>query len=703
MIRQLLAFVLILSLTPNTFAQETEELRQIPVSKKTGTATRIVYGSVDWNSDPTKIDSAFLFLRDRKTGRIAKVILDESQPDSSTFSGAFSLNWGDVEKTRPYVYVPPQNLRGEKGLKKFREMLVSGKISNKPVVFRKTDTGGMALDVYDTQEQAKKAFVLMKKEAELRKRGKRAKDLLEKAKTDESVLEAEKLAEEEKKKKMAEIAAAKQEADRIRLEQIEQQKEAERMKKMATMAAAEKARRAKQAASLAKDAMAFFVKNDFGKASELFQQAVDLNPENKDYYMNYGIAQYRLKKYNQALVMFNLVPQDSPRNLEKRFYQGLSHFNLKDYPNATPEFEFVKKANNKQMSPSAAFYLGLIQMTEKKWEPAKENFQHVLDTSTDPAMDNQAEAYIETISAQQAWDRKKQQPFTLTAMVGAGYDSNVLLTPDGDTGSGTAIEGDMRATLMGMLQYRAIFERTHEWTPTFMSYYQRSSKDTVSTADPFLNNLSAPYKHKGTAWGKGHTLTAKPAYEILNLDANSDGTREVVQNSMLLNIDNTFVMSKKWIATYMFEARMDDSQLPSSTGDADADAMKYTLKTKHINFLNEKRKKILMSYLGLVLNMAEGKDKSYNRIEAGATFIKPLHWWETTWSFGLAIYQQKFDDATTKRTDFNSAVTSSISRPVNKWLSSSLALGYTNNASDVSSNKYDKYTITVNLISKTNF
>lgn len=704
MIRHLASTLLILSLSPTTFAQDDAgELRKIPVAKRSGTATRIVYGSATWNSEPTKIDSAFLFLRDRKTGRIAKVILDESQPDSSTFSGAFSLNWGNMEKTRPYVYIPPQNLRGAEGLKKFKEMLVSGKISNKPVVFRKTEGGGMALDVYDTQEQAQKAYSLMRKQVELEKRGQRAKDLLEKAKTDESVLDSEKLAEEEKKKKLAEIAANKQEAERIRMEQIEQQKEMERMKMMASMAAAEKARRAQQAAALAKDAMAFFMKNDFGKASELFQQAVEINPENKDYYMNYGIAQYRLKKYNEALVMFDLVPETSPRNLEKRYYQGLAYFNLKDYSKATPHFEFVKTQNDKNMSPSAAFYLGLIQMTQKKWELAKENFQHVLDTSSDPAMDNQAEAYIESISAQQAWDRKKEKPFTLTAMLGAMYDSNVLLTPDGDSGSGTAIEGDMRGTLMGLLQYRALYEKNHEWTPTFMTFYQRSSKDVVSTADPFLNNLSAPYKLKGTAWGKGHTFTFKPAGEVLNLDANNDGTREIVQNSYLANFDNTFVMSKKWIASYIFEARMDDSQLPSSTGDANADAMKYTLKTKHISFLNEKRKKILMSYIGLVLNAAEGKDKVYQRIEAGATFIKPLNWWESTWTFGLSMYQQKYPDASTKRTDLNTAVNTSISRPINEWLNFSLALGYTNNGSDVSSNQYNKYSVTTNLISKTNF
>ncbi len=709
MIRHLVLITLTFTLSYFTFAQEqADQLRQIPVAKKrSGTATRIVYGSVTWNTDPAKIDSAFLFLRDRKSGRIAKVILDESQPDSSTFSGAFSLNWGDVEKTRPYVYIPPQNLRGENGMKKFREMLVSGKIKNKPVVFRKTEGGGMALDVYDTQEQAKKAYEIMKtqahKQAELDKRSQRTKDLLEKAKTDESVLESEKLAEEEKKKKLAEIEATKKEAERIRLEQIERQKEQERLKMMATMAAAEKAKRATQAVNLAQQAMGFFVKSDFAKASDLFQQAVELNPENKDYYMNYGIALYRQKKYNEALVMFDLVPQNTPRVVEKRFYQGLSYFNLKDFPNATPQFEFVKEKNDKNMSPSAAFYLGLIQMSNKQWEPAKESFQHVLDTSTDPAMDNQAEAYIESISAQQAWDKKKEKPFTLTAMMGAMYDSNVLLTPDGDTGSGTAIEGDMRGTLMGLLQYRAIFERTHEWVPTFMTYYQRSSKDSVSTADPFLNNLSAPYKYKGTAWGKGYTLTAKPAYETLNLDANNDGTREVVQNSYLANIDNTFVMSKKWIASYIFEARMDDSLLPSSTGDANADAMKYTLKTKHINFLNEKRKKILMSYLGFVLNTADGKDKKYQRIEAGATFIKPLHWWESTWTLGLSVYQQTYPDASTKRTDLNTGVNTSLSRPINEWLNFSLALAYNNNGSDVSSNQYSKYTVTTNLISKTSF
>jgi hypothetical protein len=187
------------------------------------------------------------------------------------------------------------------------------------------------------------------------------------------------------------------------------------------------------------------------------------------------------------------------------------------------------------------------------------------------------------------------------------------------------------------------------------------------------------------------------------MDNNQDGTRESVLSSYLGNWDNTFVMSKQWIASYIFEARLDDSQLPSSTGDTDADAMRYTLRTRHINFLDEKRKKLLQSFAGVVYNDAEGKDRLYQRIELGSTFMKPINWWESTWSFGLSVYQLQFPDATVKRTDFNSTVTTGLTRPVNDWANFGVTLSYTNNNSDVSTNQYNRYTVMTFFTTRNNF
>ena len=71
----------------------------------------LIYASSPWNKDSAKIDSAFIFLKDSKSDKIAKILLDETEPDSSTFSGTFSLDFPLDEDARPEIYIPPQKLR----------------------------------------------------------------------------------------------------------------------------------------------------------------------------------------------------------------------------------------------------------------------------------------------------------------------------------------------------------------------------------------------------------------------------------------------------------------------------------------------------------------------------------------------------------------------------------------------------------------
>ncbi|MCB0408135.1 MAG: tetratricopeptide repeat protein [Bdellovibrionales bacterium] len=680
-----------------------EEAKKQTIQLKNKGAIKIVYGSPQWNVDATQPDSAFLYVREGGTGKIAKIVLDETAPDSATFSGYFSLGWDDLEKTKPEVYIPPQNLRGQEGLEKFKKMLTSGKLSRKPVVFRTDEDGSRILDVFDTKDQAVRAWEAHKKALELRQQKDRAEDLLKKAQADEATIATAQMAEKQKVLKELELEATKREMDRIRLEQLEKQKAEELKAKQAQMNAAEKKRKQNEAKKIAAEALKFYKNGEYQKALPLFQQALELDPENTDYYLQYGITQYRLEQFNEALVTMKVAPNKPESLVEKSYYMGLIYFRLRELPQALEKFRYVKTSPDPQLGPSAAFYEGMILFGQEKWDESQTSFEQVLDTSEDPRMDEKAEEYIEKIANIKAWNKKKEKPFTLVAMVGAQYDSNVLLSPDGVASQGSTIEGDMRGVLMGQLQYRALYERSHEFVPTAMTYYQRSSKDSVSSADVFLNNIALPYTYKGTALGKGYKFTAKPAYELINMDVNEDGTREVVLNSIIANFDNTFVMNDRWIASYIFEARQDDSQLTTSTNDDDADAIRYTLKTKHINFLNEKKKKLLISNFAIVYNDANGKNKKYQRFELGATYMKPINWWESTWNLGLAIYQLNYPDASTARKDLNATLTTGITRPVYDWLNFGVTATYTNNNSDVSTNQYSKYTVMTNFTSNYSF
>jgi tetratricopeptide (TPR) repeat protein len=646
-----------------------------------------------------------LFVKDKDSGKTAKVVLDETAPDSSTFKGNFSLGWAEDAKTQPEIYIPPQNLVGQKGMEKFKTMLRSGKLKRKPVVFHTDNDGRQLVDVYDTKEQAVKAFKAFKEEQKIAEREKQAKKLLKQAKTDKATLEVAAMAERQKELKRLELEGAKRESARVRLEQLERQKAEERLRKQQALAQEERDRRKAEALKLGEQGMQKFIGNDFEGASDLFSQAVELDPENRDYNLNHGIALYRQKKYDEALVKLNVAPDKPERVAEKRYYLGLCHYNLKELEPAIKDFSFVRDQNSKDFSASAAFYLGLLHMTKEDFKLAEENFQWVLDNSTDPQLDEQAEKYIESLASLKQFAEKRKKPFTLSGILGLMYDSNVLLIPSGaaeQDATGSEV-GDVRLVASGSLAYRGVYSKKHEFTPTVFSYMLRSQKNEVSQADPFLNSVALPYTFKGTAWDKGYKLTVKPSYEVINMDVNEDGAQEMIISSAVVNTDNTFVMSKDWIQSVIFEYRQDDSSIESATGDDDLDATKMTLKSKHINFLDKSRKRLLTSYAAVILNDAVGKNRTYQRFDLSSTYMRPMNWWKSNWTFGLTVYQISFNENANDRVDVNYNLATGLSRPINKWLNWSLNAAYIQNNSTVDSFTYSRYTLTSNFIATTDF
>ncbi len=93
----------------------------------------ITYGSPSWNTDSAKVDTAYLILRDKDSGRFVQIQLEETEPDSSQFAGHFSVSLGDKETISPEIYVPPRELRNsDPDNKKLYEMIREGKLPRKP-------------------------------------------------------------------------------------------------------------------------------------------------------------------------------------------------------------------------------------------------------------------------------------------------------------------------------------------------------------------------------------------------------------------------------------------------------------------------------------------------------------------------------------------------------------------------------------------
>ena len=619
-----------------------------PKSPDVNRQMTITYGSPSWNTDSTKIDTAFVLLRDKASGKIVHIQLEETEPDSSEFTGTFSVSIGDTERISPEIYIPPQEQRGQKDYKKLYDAIQSGKLQRKPVLLKQSERGQAIIDVYDTREQATEALAAYQEKQKLTLQQKAPPVAAAKPTVNDAAIAAAKAAADHKAllEKMA-MESANRETQRIRMEQIERQKAEEAARLAKLMTEAEREKRRTEASALATEADKLYEAGDFTGAEPKYRRASELDADNTSYYMKYGVSLYRNGKFNDALVALKLAKLEGQRDLERKYFTGLAHYRLGELDPAIKTFSEIAATKDPSLAPSALFYMGVVQYSKESYEEAKKAFETVIDTSSDPKMDAQAEEYLDKVAAQLAYKKMRENKFIASGMIGLSYDSNVLLSPDNSTdqGAGTNIS-DARLLTVAEMDYRPIFNEHHEWSANASANLTNSAKTAAAKADPFLYDLALPYTYKGLLFKKGYRLTAKPGYEVLFMDPTGTGTKTNILSSNILGIDNTLIMSDKWFSTYSLEYRMDDSKTADSVGPADADASKYSLRTAQALFLDKGKKQIVMGNLGYVVNAAKGSNKKYNRTEFGATYLRPIAW-GSTFNFNLAVFQLSYPTADT--------------------------------------------------------
>ncbi|MCH2532869.1 MAG: tetratricopeptide repeat protein [Bdellovibrionales bacterium] len=476
-----LVFTFIISTVLNLYAQP---------KIQTSSMMEITYGSSPWNTDPGKVDTAFLFVQDKNTQKTVKIFLEETSVDSAIFKGKFSLSLSSDKKFAPAIYIPPMNLRSVKANESFYKLLNQKKVKRRPIVFKR-DKPYSKLEVFDTKEQAKQAVQALKKEFF-------AKKLQKKSKTSDKQKILNDLA----------VKSAQQEMDRLRLSQLEKQKIQERLEKQKKMKKEQIEQRKKQAENLSNEALELYKLGKYIEAERLFKQSTDLDPTNTSYYFKYGVTLYRNEKYNEALVIFDLLNnQSNEEEIEKRYYMAMIHYKLEELDQAIEQFEYVKTKGHPVLSPSSAFYNGVIQFGKESYKLSKANFEYVLDNSKDPKMDEKAEEFIEKIARIQQFHSNKALKNSITGLVGLGYDSNVLNSPDSsDQGTATNVASP-RLMALGSYQRRLIYELDHEFSAKLTSLYMYSLDDDAATADPFLITTQLPYSYKSKLFNKGYKFT----------------------------------------------------------------------------------------------------------------------------------------------------------------------------------------------------
>ena len=683
MLRSLTFILVLLPLIGHAQDKKSAAHREVEYGK----VLHISYASPSWNADSTKIDSAFLILRDKTTGKIARIQLEETEPDSSQFQGRFSVSMTNQGTITPEIYIPPKDLRNNDA--KLLEVIKEGKLPRKPVIWTRNEKGQPLLDVYDTRDQAEAALKAYEETQRLEQEARHRK-LMSDKEIKALTAEAEHKAQLEK----AALEAAKREQDRIRLEQLEKQKAAERAEAERRMTEEQRAKRREQAEALNAEALEFYNKGEYSEAESRFKKAVELDHESKDYYYKYGVTLYRLQKFNDALVALKMANVRPEIENEKKYFMGLVYYRLGELDNGLQQFGDVAKSNDPNLGPSGMFYAGVILYTQEKYDPAKKQFENVIDTSKDPKLDDQAEAYIDRVASAMAFQKMREKRWTFTGTLGLMYDSNILLSPDNSSSEaqGTG-KGDFRLLTVGDIAYRALFTEKYEFVPHFSANLTNSAKSSSAPGDPFLYDLAAPWSWKGTLGGKVSKLTLTPGYELLWMDPTDTGTKHEEMASYFVGLDESIVYTKSWVSTYSLQYRHDQSYDLVSEGDEDLTSNQYTIRTTQTLFLDQARKQALLPMVDYVRNSARGKDKTYAKYDLGITYARPA-WWGTTWNLGLTFYQSRYTAMdTAERIDNDYTVSTGVSKPIKDWIIWGLSGSYTRNGSTDANFEYTKYLV----------
>lgn len=677
-------FIFGFAFSPSSWSQKDARRLRIDATRP----IRISYESTAWNKNSNSIDTAYVVIRDANTGQIARVLLSETGANTGVFSGAYQVsNAGDASEITPELYVPPQDqVKNIDNLNSIKKNIEEGELVRKPF-FMREENKGQTITLCDTKEQAYEAY-----SKHMQALGK-------------AVLEARKASDAASEQKRLAEAAEKAANDRQKLQLAENQRVEELRKQMAEMSAEEKNRRKTEASRLAHIGYNQYTKNNFGEAEKNYAAAYELDPENNQYFVQYGATLYRNKKYNRSLVMLNLAEGEGVNPAEKELYRGLDYMSLEDNDNAATSLTNSMNQNDKNFSPTAALYAGVVLFKQEKYEESKKRFEWVLDNSSDPAQDKQAEAYIEQIASAMKFKEMKDKPWTLTLNLGLIRDSNILNVSSQSTTSN--LEG-YRWMYGGSLERRLIINDRRQWSGifTYTDMYSVNNSFAAETAfqnlDPRSMTLYFPYKQNNTVSGKVGQWGLNVGYETINMNADGTGDRENITNSWVLKTDQTIVMRPNWISNYSFEYHSDTSLITAATPASDLNATQYTLGTSQTFFRDEKMTQAMIADWSYNRNNTTGADVRFNKWEVGGTYLRPGAW-DSVWTTRLAYFQKPYPDSSTSRKDWGYTLTSALSKPLTKSLSSSFSATYNDNRSNIDANQYNKYSLLALLSWTTNF
>jgi tetratricopeptide (TPR) repeat protein len=685
------ALFLILGSPIAGFSQVRPNQVEIPAGKTLRYEIR--YGSAKSNTSSNTIDATIAFVIFKSDGAIRRLAVYESEPDSAIFTGTMVVpNTPDSAAKNLQVYTfSPQEAAANDDEMTLKRSIQDGKQKPKPVFFYNNGQQ-VIVEVFDFQSDVEKAAAIYAREQKLKKDLEK-KGLIKPRLTDADLQLAD-MTEAERGRIRLLQKSIEREQLWLRMETVARQKSMMAIAAYKLLDKKTKTQRSAKSDQEFNAGMAAYQKGDYTTAVKNFSSAIESNPTETARRFYLGVTQYRLESIDEAMTDLRIADIDKNQDLERQYYYGLIYYKLADLQKAFETFDAIKKTNHPTMAPSAAFYSGIVLMSEEKYEKAKAEFEFVLDASQDSALDQKSEEMIERITQIQQYQAMANKHWFVTASLGSTYDSNILLTADNDSSTGSASErGGLRINSAASLSYRYFMNEKNDLA-TKLSYSNTYSiDDQFASADPTTVNLSVPYNRKLLWRQKGVKLAITPNIETLYMAYNDPDVQEVVLQSEYVTTEALVVMADDWFSSGTVDLRYDDSQIDAEKDD-EGDAIKISLKKTEMIFLDTEKKNMLIANVGYVRNQAEGDNKIYERYELGVMYMQPFESIaNATWMAGFSYYSQRFPEGNDGQRDKNLALNGMINKVTSERWSWNLTGNYTSNASNQDDSTYSKYSV----------
>lgn len=460
----------------------------------------------------------------------------------------------------------------------------------------------------------------------------------------------------------------------------------------------QKAKQVQSAQKVSENGAQALQKKNYALARKHFKKAIVLDPFVDNYYYYYAISLYRLKRYHSALVVFKQLEESFPSIVNLYFYQALVYYELNRLGLAVKKFEYTEDEGDPDFSPTASMYLGLISYKAKDYPVAKKKFQKVLDTSKDPAMDRQAEAYIEEITRIEALAEEKKKKWAYTFNAGLMYDENVLNL----AANNLATDLEAYRLLAGAsLTRRLVYTPKSSWaarlsvSDIFSIDKDFESTATIQQADPLQLTYAMPYTRQLRLAGKNGLLSLTPGYQLLFMqDGSGSEDRDIVFASGLLTASLDIAQTKSWFSKYQIDISHDDSRIDVTNQEDDQTALKYSLLYTGTVLLGGASESSVFFDLLYAMNDADGDNNIYNQLLFAVGGSRQL---SSKWLGYLRAeyFAMEFDKSSTDRSDESLTLALGAQWLWSKRSTMSMDLQYTDNQSNVETFDYDKIAFTV--------